>query len=175
MKDEDNNLKNEKAEKHKARRFSLDKGKVLLILAPVILVGMIGAIVSALWYVRQCNVNYQQVIGCIGNNEITMYGEYDGQIVEISYENRHPIGNTITEKMVTFTSADKMPAETPVIIRFDDILEMDIYPTKSKDLFVKHVTDKKIKYYYIKDACDFSYLKKMVSFEGWCVPNIIVE
>lgn len=168
-------MKNEKTEKQKARRFHLSKGTFLMILAPVILFAMIGAIGSALWYAHQCNLNYNQVIDCIGHNEITMYGEYDGQIVEISYENRHPIGNTIAEKMVTFTSADKMPAKKPVIIRFDDILEMDIYPTENKDLFVKHVMDKKIKYYYIKDACDFSYLKKMVSLEGWCAPNIIVE
>ncbi len=166
-------MRNEKAVKKKARRF--DKGKFLMILGPVILVIMIGGVISAIWYVRQCNLIYNQVIDCVGNKDITMYGEYDGQLVEISPENQYPIWNTITKKMVTFTSADKMPDKKPVIIRFDDILEMEIYPTESRDLFVKHVKDKKIRYYYITDARDFSYLKKMVSLDGWSAPNIIVE
>lgn len=164
-----------KAEKRKTRDFFLNKWIIMIVLMTVILLGMIGFIVSSLWYSHQCNMIYNQVTDCVGDKAVTIYGEYNGQMVEIAYENRNSIWDTITDKMVVFTSANKMPAQQPVIIRFDDYMKIEVYPTESKDLFVKHLTGKTIKYYYIKNACDFTYLQKMVSLEGWNVPNMIEE
>lgn len=157
------------------RSLILNKWAILIVLGIIMFFGVIGFIARACWYVYQCNSIYNQVTGCTGDNDITIYGEYDGQTVKVAYGNRTSIWDTVTEKMVTFTSADKMPAQQPVILRFEDKLKMEIYPAEGKDLFVKHITDKETKYYIIKNACDFSYLKKMVSIEGWNVPNMIAK
>lgn len=162
-------------DKQKTRRFLLNKWIVLYILVAVIFAGMLIFIVSSLWYSRQCSLIYNQVTNCVGNYDIAMYGEYDGQIVEIARENRNPIWDSITDKMVVFTTADQMPAEQPVIVRFDDILKMEIYPTDSKDLFVKYEKGGTVKYYFVKNTSYFSYLLKMVSKDGWLAPNIVPD
>lgn len=154
-----------------ADRFRTNKWVILSILGISVFLVIIAFIVKALMFSYQCNVIYNQVSVHAGNNELTMYGEYDGAIVEITYENRFPIWDTVSDKMVEFTSADKTPDEKPVTLCFEDGFLMELYPTDSKDLFVKHVNNDKVKYYYIKNTNYFDYLVKMVSLEGWYVAN----
>lgn len=154
-----------------ADRFKNNKWLILSILGISIFLLTIVFIVKALMFSYQCNVIYNQVSTHSGNNDLAMYGEYDGEIVEIAYENRFPIWDTISDKMVEFTSANKTPAEKPVILSFEDGFLMELYPTDSKNLFVKQVNNDKVKYYYIKDTNYFDYLIKMVSLDGWYVAN----
>ncbi len=154
-----------------ADRFRTNKWVILSIFGISVFLVIIAFIVKALMFSYQCNVIYNQVSVHAGNNDLAMYGEYDGEIVEITYENRFPIWDTVSDKMVEFASADKTPEEKPVTLRFEDGFLMELYPTDSKDLFVKQVNNDKVKYYYIKNTNYFDYLIKMVSLEGWSVAN----
>lgn len=154
-----------------AGRFRTNKWVILSIFGISLLLIIIVFIVRALMFSYQCNIIYNQVSAHAGNNDLAMHGEYNGEIVEITYENRFPIWDTVSDKMVEFTSADKMPDEKPVTLSFEDGFLMELYPTDSKDLFVKHVNNDKVKYYYIKNTNYFDYLVKMVSLEGWSVAN----
>lgn len=155
-------------------RIRFNKWICLSITGILVFVVIIFFIVRALMFSYQCNVIYNQVSAHIGNNDLVMYGEYDGQIVEISYENRFPIWDTVSDKMVEFTTVDRLPDMKPVILRFEDGFLMELYPTDSKDLFVKHVTNDKVRYYYINNTNYFEYLVKMVSLEGWSVTNKVI-
>ncbi|MFT4144701.1 MAG: hypothetical protein QM644_09620 [Mobilitalea sp.] len=156
-------------------RFKFNKWIVLSMLGISVFILIIAFIVRALMFSYQCNEIYYQVSTHAGNNDLVMYGEYDNQIVEIAYENRFPIWDTVSDKMVEFTSADKTPDDKPVTLRFEDGFSMEVYPTDSKDLFVKHVIKDKIKYYYIKNTNYFDYLVKMVSPDGWSAANLSVS
>lgn len=152
-------------------RFRTNKWVILSILGISVFLVIIAFIVRALMFSYQCNIIYNQVSAHIGNNDLVMYGEYNGEIVEVTYENRFPIWDTVSDKMVEFTSSDKTPEEKPVTLHFEDGFLMELYPTDSKDLFVKHVNNDKVEYYYIKNTNYFDYLVKMVSLEGWSVAN----
>lgn len=148
---------------------------ILAIVGGMMLVAMIGVIVSGIWYKRQCNIIYDEVNSSVVSSGMKIYAEYEGEGVEISKANINNIINSVTDRMVLFTSADKMPDEEPVILRFANELSMEIYPANGYEVFVKHITESKTRYYYIENTCNFTNLKKMVSLDQWSYPNILVD
>jgi hypothetical protein len=153
------------------RRFKLDIGKVAIIFVLALIIAGLSIVYVAFQHKLKINAVFNQVTKYVGNPDNTMFGEYNGQTVKIAHENRDVIWNSVTDKNIKFSTSDKMPAEEPIIIQFGDKLELDIYPMEDYDVFVKHISENKVKYYIIEGTCNFSHLKRMVSLEGWYVPN----
>lgn len=151
------------------------KGSAITVIAIIILIVMAGVVGRAFWYKRQCDIIYSEVNSSVVRSGMKIYAEHKGQKVEISKPNINRVINSVTDRMVLFTSADEMPEEEPIILEFGDVLLMEIYPGERYDVFVKHATDEKTKYYIIKDTCNFDQLKKLVSLDEWSYPNILME
>jgi hypothetical protein len=156
------------------RKRKFNKWIILPILGSAILVVMLGIVVSGFWYKSQCNKIYDEINASVVKSGMKIYAEYDERKVEISRPNINYVINSITNRMVLFTSADKMPQTEPVILQFGDELLMEVYPNEGYGVFVKHATDKKTNYYLIENTCNFNNLKKMVSLDEWSYPNILV-
>ncbi len=157
------------------RKIRFSKGMMFGAFFIIALIAMVGVVVGGILYKRQCDNVYDEVNASIVESGMKLYGEYNGQNVEISQQNINYIINSVTSRMVTFSSANKMPSVDPVILQFGDSLLMEVYPEEDYKVFIKHRTDKKTKYYYIDDTCNFSNLIKMVSVDEWSYPNIVRE
>lgn len=153
------------------RTFRLELWKVAIFLVVALLITGFVLIYGSIRHKLKIERIYNQITECVGTREITMYGEYNDQTVKISLENRGPIWEYLTDRNIEFTTIDDMPDVEPIIVQFDDKLEMDIYPMEDYKVFVKHVDGKKVIYYIIDGTCNFTNLKRMVSLEGWYAPN----
>ena len=153
----------------------INKGNILLVTGIIILLIMIGVVFRIFWYKRQCDIIYNEVNSSIVESEMKLYAEYMGQKVQISRPNINRIINSITDRLVYFTSEKEMPEEDPIVLEFGDVLFMEVYPAEGYEVFVKHSTDEKTEYYIIKNTCSFKQLKKMVSVDEWSSPNILIE
>lgn len=157
------------------RKRKVNKWIILPALGCIILIVMLGTVIGGFWYKRQCSIVYDEVNASIVKSGMKLYAEYDEQKVEISRPNINYIINSVTNRMVLFASADKKPQTEPIILEFGEELSMEIYPSDGYEVFVKHATDKKTKYYLIKNTCNFDNLRKMVSLDEWSYPNMLVE
>lgn len=158
------------------RKRKVNKWMILPIIGCIVLVTMLGTVISGFWYKRQCSIVYDEVNSSVVKSGMKIYAKYDEQKVEISRPNINYIINSVTDRMILFTSADKTPQTEPIILEFGEELSMEIYPSDGYQVFVKHATTgEKAKYYLIKNTCNFNNLKKMVSLDEWSYPNILVE
>lgn len=153
----------------------LNKGNLVLITVTLLLVVMVGVVVRAFWYKRQCDIIYSEVNSSVVKSNMKIYTEYEGQKVEISQPNINRVINSVTNDLVLFTSAKEMPEEDPIVLEFGDELLMEIYPGEKYEVFVKHETDKKTRYYTIENTCNFKQLKQIISLDEWSYPNILIE
>jgi hypothetical protein len=155
----------------KTKNFRIDLWKISILVMAVLLIVGFSIIFVFVRHKLKVNSVFNQVTDCVGNPDMTMFGDYNGQTVKIAYENRDVIWNAITDKNIIFSSADKIPATDPIIIKFGDELELDIYQMEDFNVFVRHMSGEKVYYYIIKGTCNFFNLEKMVSLEGWYTPN----
>lgn len=153
----------------------LNKGNLVLISVIILLIVMVCVVVRGFWYKRQCDLIYNEVNTGVVRSGMKIYAEYEGQKVEIASPNINRVVNSVTNPLVLFTSVDKMPEAEPIILEFGDELRMEIYPGNNYEVFVKHVNDKKTKYYTIENTCSFKQLKKIISLDEWSHPNILIE
>lgn len=153
------------------RGFRFDIWKVVILFVVVLFIVGFGIIYGSLSKKLKIEAVFNQVTNYAGNPDVTMYGEYKGQTVKIAHDNREVIWNAVTDKNIIFSTADDMPATEPIIILFDDKLELDIYSMADYQVFVRQITGKEEKYYIIDGTCNFSFLERMVSLEGWYAPN----
>lgn len=154
-------------------RFKLSPWMIVVIIITVLLIGGSGVIVNGLRYKSKAGTIFNQITAYVGNRDITMFGEYKGVTVKVAYENRDVIWNAITDKNIVFTTAEEMPAEEPITIRFDRKMEIEFYPMEGYDVFVKYMDGDKIEHYIIEGTCNLTQLEKMISQEGWYAPNTL--
>ena len=157
------------------KKRKIYKGSVITAIAIIVLIVMAGVVIRAFWYKRQCDIVYSEVNSSFVKSGMKIYAEYNGQKVEISQPNINRVINSVTDRMVLFTSEKEMPEGEPIILEFGDVLLMEIYQGERYDVFVKHKTDEDAKYYIIKDTCNFQQLRKMISLDEWAYPNILME
>lgn len=154
-------------------RLKLSPWMIVAIIVTVLLVGGSSIVINGLRYKSKAGRIYNNITACVGNRDVTMFGNYNGETVKIAYENRDVIWNAITDKNIVFTTAEEMPAEEPITIRFDRKLEMEFYPMEGYNVFVKYIDGDKIEHYIIEGTCSLTQLKKMISLEGWYAPNTL--
>ena len=153
----------------------VNKTIILIIVGSIILMAMVGTIVRIFWYKRKCDIIYNEVYASVVECDEKVFAEYGGQMVILSRPNLNYVLKSVTDRLVILSSADKMPTGDPVRLYFGDVLLMEVYQTEGYDVFVKHVIDKKTKYYIIDGTCNFKNLKKMVSLDEWSYPNFLVQ
>lgn len=157
------------------RKIRISKVFIMATLGSAFVCVLVGVVVAGLWFKRQCNIVYDEVNSSVVKSGMKIHAEYDEVEVEISRSNINSVINSVTSRMVYFSSASKMPQAEPVILRFGDELLMEIYPDEGYGVFVKHVTNARTKYYIIENTCNFNNLKRMISVEDWSYPNILIN
>jgi hypothetical protein len=136
---------------------------------------MIVIIFEGFWYKRRCDIINEEINASVLKSGMKIYAEYQNQRVEISQANINRVINSVTDRLVYFSSKDEMPEAEPIVLEFGNVMSLEIYPDEGYDVFVKNSSDKGTKYYIIKETCSFKQLRKMVSVDEWAYPNILTE